>query len=234
MLLFVIVFLFILFLIIIAASKVKSNKQIAALCNLPTETINTENKILGYYSLYKNTQIDKIAWGIDNPIYKVQEYNCFNDYWAVNKEQSVIADLYACVGSPEGAIYIDDKYKIPDTYHSDKLSEVSLYNDYSGKTVYVDLSEKEVLDLERLVFGEDFERLDTTDFYLDSNNLWEKWKIRFHIEGLEGLYYSGGDLVKAKNGDYYIASGYAYAYAEVPKETGEKIDRAFNKANIDF
>lgn len=219
---------------IIAISKFKSNKQIAALCNLPTETINTENKILSYDSLYENTQIDKIAWEIDTPIYKVQEYNCFNDYWVINKEQSVIADLYACVGSPEGTIYIDDKSKIPYTYHSDKLSEVSLYNDYSEKKVYVGLSKKEVLDLERLVFCEDFERLDTTDFYLNSNNLWEKWKIRFHIEGLEGLYYSDGDLVKAKNGDYYISRGYAYVYGKVPKEIGNKIDEAFEKADMDF
>lgn len=220
-------------LIIVAIAYSTSNyiKKIAYSNELPTDEIQLENKMNTYHSLYNNSNIYRIHWGFTEPIHKIKENNPYNDYWIIDENQSAIVDVYACVPTSDGKIYVDDISKIPRNYHSDKVSNVSLY---CGETIYLNLTNDEVLALEKLVFNENIERLNITNFCLNDKNLWQLYEIRFHIKELEGLYYSDGKLAKSIDGNYYITQDYAYAYAEIPKEIGEKIDIAFQQANMEF
>lgn len=131
------------------------------------------------YSIFNDvcyyTNIDWYSLHVDETqlLYKVREYNLFNDYYVLDESQSVVVDLgYAMHGS--GKIYIDDINKLPTVCHSDKLSKIVLINYRNGLTVTPNLTSEEVLELEKLAILNDNdteEELETENlFYLKITN----------------------------------------------------------------
>ncbi len=192
--------------------------------NLPIRTISLMD--YHYSSLSQYTNIDLMYWGFETPIYKVKEYNPYNDYWVVDDEQSIVVDLEAYWG--DGEIKVKDILKIPSNFHSDKISKVSLSTSFKEKIVYLDLTLEEVLELEKMVFSSDDE---FPTAYEDNSNetTGETWFVRFHIKDIESLYYYDYGLVKSTNGNYYTGSGIV-----IPDSIASKIDEAFQNANVEF
>ena len=247
----------VLILIISVFGVIESNNNIKAAkaYELPEETIALKKSLLTYtkleeYSIFNDvcyyTNIDWYSLNADETqlLYKVKEYNLFNDYYILDEGQSVVVDLgYAMHGS--GKIFIDDIDKLPQTCHSDKLSKVVLINYRNdGLTVTPDLTPEEVLELEKLAILNDNdtdEELSTEKLVLSKNNKCSFWNFQFHIKDLEGLYYTSKyNMYKSTDGKYYVgtyklfSNGDACIYKEIPENIGIKIEIAFKEAGIEF
>ena len=210
--------------LLITHFKANVIKEFANNKNLPTQTIKLMD--YNYSSLSQYTNIDLMYWGFETPIYKVKEYNPYNDYWIVDDEQSIVVDLEAYWGN--GEIKVKDISRIPSNFNSDKISKVSLSTLFKEKIVYLDLTLDEISELEKIVFPgvEDFPKSDS----YDSNDIVsEKWFVRFHIKDIESLYYYDYGLVKSRDGNYYTVSGII-----ISDSIAAKIDEAFQNANVKF
>lgn len=206
----------------------KDLKKVAELKNLTSDSIDFNFK-KGYTSLNYHTSIDMFEWSfVNKPIYKINEHNPFEDYWIIDENKTVIANLYGCIGTSDKKIYIKDEDidKIPTDYNqTEKISKVSVYSAKGDTlTVDLDLTANEISELEEIAFSVKREPLDL-DIDYPSNG--EIWYLQFHIKDMEYLYYHTGKvLAKSDTGKYYAVNGYAYAYCEIPESIGRKIDNA--------
>ena len=217
---------------------------------LPKEAVKLERSLITYteleeYSILNDicwyTNIDWHNWGTTQPIYKVKEYNLFNDYYVLNENQSVILDFtYAIHGS--GKIYIDDISKLPKNYHSDKLSKAVIYKyspyDENDWELCLDLTPSEVTEFEKLTTcldDNEYELYDIEEKLISDENFIQKWSIQFHIKDLEGLYYYADcELYKTTDGKYYVGEGINRVHTEVPEYIAVKIDKAFKDTGVTF
>ncbi len=230
----------------------KNNLKVAKAYELPEETVALKKSLLTYteleeYSILNDvcwyTNIDWYDWNTTKPLYKVKEYNLFNDYYILDENQSVVIDLgYAMHGV--GKIHIDDINKLPQFYHSDKISKIVLFNYRNELTITPNLTPNEVLELEKLAILNDNdtkEELEIEELVLSNENDACCWMFQFHIKDLEGLYYTSDySLYKSTNGKYYVGTyklfsdGDACIYQEIPEYIGVKIDKAFEDAWVKF
>lgn len=221
----------------------KDNLKLATQYELPEETVELEKSLITYTKLeYWSFPIDiyfytDINWhdiGTSKPLYKVKDYNLFNDYYVLDESQSVIVDLgYATHG--DGTIYIDDISKLPRDYYSDKWSEVVFYFYDNDKKATVeicpDLTADEVSELSKFsVIPAYPDTLETEELIKGG------WGIQFNIKNLEGMYFCSNksSLSKSIDGKYYISSWDGEPFAEVPENIAIKIDKAFKNAGITF
>ena len=231
--------------------EAKDNIDLAKYYELPEETVELEKNLITYTKLeywsfpidiYFYTNINWLEIKTTTPLYKVKDYNLFNDYYILDESQSVIVDL-GCATHGDGTIYIDDISKLPANYHSDKLSKVVLANHETDLSLELNLTVDEVLELEKLAFPNDNDKQEDLEFgklIMAGENEPYDWSIQFHIKDLEGLYYyPWHTFYKSVDGKYYIGDWYygtgnGHMYVEIPEHLADKIDKSFEDANIEF
>ena len=225
----------------------KDNLKMAKQYELPEETIELEKSLITYTALEEfvilndicyYTNIDWYDLNIDKPLYKVKDYNIFNDYYVIDESQSVVIDLaYATVGA--GKIYIDDISKLPKNHHSDKLSKAVFLEYDSESETYIevcpDFTLEEVTEISKLSDPHSNEPLDINVLTYDDVPNHFSVPIKFCIKDLDGLFYNtDGYLYKVFNGKYYMGWKDGLLFAEIPEHLAKKIDKAFEKANIEI
>lgn len=223
------------------------NLKLAKQYELPEETVELEKSLitytdLGYWDFFNDilyyTNIDWHYWSTSTPIYKVKEYNLFNDYYVLDESQSIVVDLaYAMHGT--GKIYIDDISKLPENHHSDKLSKAVFLKYDSESETYIeicpDFTENEVTEISKLSDPHSNEPLEIDVLTYDNIPNHKVFPIKFYIKDLEGLFYrTDGYLYKVFNGKYYMGWKDDVLFSEVPEHLAKKIDKAFEDAGMEF
>lgn len=229
----------------------KDNIKAAKAYELTEETVELEKSLITYTGFEEYSFINDIHWytnidwhhlGIVKPIYKVKEHNLFDDYYILDKSQSVVVDL-TCAMHGLGKIYVDDIRKLPANYHSDKLSKVVLANYDTDFSLELNLTSDEVLELEKIAFlnnNDIQEDLEFGKLVMSGENEPYYWCLQFHIKDLEGLYYYPWyDLYKSIDGKYYIGDWWygaeeGHMHIEIPEHLAKKIDKTFENAGISF
>lgn len=229
----------------------KDNIKAAKAYELTEETVELEKSLITYTGFEEYSFINDIHWytnidwhhlGIVKPIYKVKEHNLFDDYYILDKSQSVVVDL-TCAIHGLGKIYVDDIRKLPADYHSDKLSKVVLTNYDTDFSLELNLTSDEILELEKIAFLNDNDIQEDLEFgklVMSGENEPYYWCLQFHIKDLEGLYYYPWyDLYKSIDGKYYIGDWWygaeeGHMYLEIPEHLAKKIDKSFEDAGISF
>lgn len=245
---------FILVIIIFGVFEAKDNLEYAKHFELPEETIELEKSLLTYTKLeygsfpidiYSYTNINWYHIHTTKPLYKAKENNLFKDYYVLNESQSVLVDTIKAnedsFSGAGGIIYVDDAEKLPNSYHSDKISKIKLANYNTNFSFQLNLTPDDILELERLAIPDDLgDTLEYKELISHSENNPYYWCFEFHIKDLEGLYYdSSFDLFKSIDGKYYIGEWlyggkYGHMYTEIPEHIAKKIDKSFENSGIKF
>lgn len=223
--------------------EAKDNIDLAKYYELPEETVELEKNLITYTKLeYWSFPIDiyfytNINWHeikTTTPLYKVKDYNLFNDYYILDESQSVIVDLgYATHG--DGTIYINDISKLPKDYYSDKWTEIifSAYDKENDTNIEIcpDLTSDEIWELSKWVIPPDYpDTLETEDLINGS------WGICFSTKDLQGMSFCPNKIFlhKSIDGKYYIGFWDGSPFVEVSEQIAVKINKAFEDAGIEF
>lgn len=232
---------FVLIISIFGLFKAKDNLDFAKFYELPEETVKLEKSLATYTKLeywsfpidiYFYTNIDWYDIETAEPLYKVKEYDLFNDYYTLDESQSVLVDTFRARDGISGVFYVDDINKLPKDYYSDKWSEI-VFSQYDKEKdtyiqIYPDLTSNEISELSKWVVPPDY----PDD--LKTEEIESIWYINFSIRDLKGITVCPDEirLCKSIDGKYYIGWWDGSPFAEVPEQIAIKIDKAFEDAGI--
>lgn len=212
--------------ILIAFITFLDKQNVAQVRGFPARKITLETPLYDYSEISSSeTKITRYEWGVMSPTYKVQEYNLFEDYWTFEDENVVVDTDFLIENINNSNIFIKGipSEVIPLDYISDRVSSVSLLStshQSDERIVFLDLTTQEIQILQEIAFAE--ETTAKTPKSLDKE---KRWVLRFHVKGMENLYYYATDrLCCTAEGKWYFMATAEDVRCAVPIEISEKIE----------